>query len=60
MTKNQATLLREKLLAHRARLLEHAFQQVDADPLSWGWLHMVADVQAALQALDEAPGHPSP
>ncbi len=53
MTEGQAIALRERLLAHRARLLDHAAQQAEADPYSWGWLHMVADVQAALQALEE-------
>ena len=53
MTKDQATVLREKLLAHRDRLLEHAIQQAEADPHSLGWLRMVADVQAALRALEK-------
>ena len=60
MTKDQLTALRAELLTLRARLLDHAAQQADVDPHSWGWLHMVADVQLALQALDEAPGRPSP
>ena len=53
MTEDQETALREKLLSHRARLLDHAVQQVEADPHSWGWLRMLADVQAALAALEE-------
>jgi len=53
MTKNQATSLREKLRAHRARLLDFAAQQAEADPHSWGWLHMLGDVQLALQAVEE-------
>jgi hypothetical protein len=53
MTENEATVLREKLLAHRARLLDHAVQQADVDPHSWGWLHMLGDVQLALQAVEE-------
>ncbi len=53
MTKDQATALREKLLAHRARLLDHAAQQADVDPLSWSWLRMLGDAQAALAAVDE-------
>ena len=53
MTKDQATALREKLLAHRARLLNFAAQQIDADPNSWSWLRMVADVQAAITAIEE-------
>jgi hypothetical protein len=60
MTEDQATALRAQLLARRARLLDYAVQQADADPNSWGWLHMVADVQLALQALDEALRRPSP
>ena len=60
MTEKQATSLREKLLAHRARLLEHAAQQVDVDPLSLGWLRMVADVQAALAAIEAATEQPAP
>ncbi len=47
MTEDQATSLREKLLAHRARLLDHAVQQVDADPPEWGWIRMLGDVQLA-------------
>ncbi len=54
MIEGQAIALREKLLAHRARLLDHAVRQAEADPHSWGWLSMVADVQAALTALEEA------
>lgn len=53
MTEDQATALREKLLARRARLLDHAVQQVDADPNSFGWLSMLGDVQAALTAIEE-------
>ncbi len=53
MTENQFTAIREKLLAHRARLLNFAVRQVDADPLSWGWLRMLGDVQSAITALDE-------
>ena len=60
MTKDQATALREKLLARRARLLDHAVQQVEADPHSWGWLHMLGDVQCAIMALDETTGDPAP
>ena len=59
MTKDQATALREKLLAHRARMLDHAVQQVEADPNSWSWLRMVADVQSALTAVEEATGKPT-
>ena len=58
MTEDQTTSLREKLLAHRARLLDHAVQQADTDPNSWGWIRMLGDVQAALQALEEATGKP--
>ncbi len=53
MTENQATSLREKLLAHRSRLLDFGVQQLDAGPPSWDWLHMVAKVQAALTAIEE-------
>ncbi len=60
MTENQATALRDKLLAHRARLLDFAAQQVDADPNSLGWLRMHGDVQAALTAVEEATGEPTP
>ena len=60
MTEDQATALREKLLAHRARLLDHAARQVEADPNSLGWIRMLADAQLALQALDEAAGRPIP
>ena len=60
MTEDQATALRGQLLAHRARLLDHAIQQSDADPNSWGWLRMMADVQGALTALEEATGKPTP
>ena len=60
MTENQATSLCAQLLAHRARLLEHAVQQADVNPHSWGWLRMVADVQTALQALDEVTGKTTP
>ena len=60
MTETQATSLREKLLAHRARLLDHAVQQSDADPHSWGWLRMLGDVQAALTALEAATGETAP
>ncbi len=56
ITAAEAEALRDKLLTHRARLLDHAAQQADAGPLSLGWLHMVADVQAALTALEEATG----
>ena len=52
MTKDEATALREKLLAHRARLLDHAAQQAEADPNSLGWLRMLGDVQSALAALE--------
>ena len=54
MTKDQATALRAQLLAHRVRLLDHAALQAEADNLSLDWLHMVADVQAALTAVEEA------
>jgi len=54
MTKDQATALREKLLARRARLLDHAVQQVEAVPPSWDWLRMLGDVQAALTAVEAA------
>ena len=60
MTEDQATALRKRLLAHRARLLDHAVQQVDADPNSWSWLRMVADVQAVITALGEMTGDPAP
>ena len=60
MTEDQLTAIRAELLTLRARLLDHAAQQAKANPHSWGWLHMVADVQLALQALDEVPGRPSP
>ena len=53
MTENEATTLRDKLLAHRARLLDHADQQVDADPHTRGWLRMLGDVRLALTALEE-------
>ena len=53
MTEGQAIALREKLLARRTRLLDHAAQQAEADPASWGWLRMLGDVQAALTALKE-------
>ncbi len=53
MTENQATSLREKLINHRGRLLEHAVQQVEAATPSWGWLRMLADAQAAIAALEE-------
>ncbi len=58
MTEDREISLREKLLAHRARLLDFAAQQAEADPHSWGWLHMVADIQLALMALDETTGDP--
>jgi len=54
MTEGQAIALREKLLARRVRLLDFAAQQAEADPNSLGWLRMVADVQSALQAVEEA------
>ena len=60
MTEGQADSLREKLLAHRARLLEHAAQQAEADPHSFGWITMLGSVQLALQALDEATEIPTP
>jgi len=46
MTEEQALALRESLLAHRARLLEHADQQVDVDvdPHSLGWLNLLPDM----------------
>ncbi len=53
MTKDQATALRARLLAHRDRLLDHAAQQINADPNSWGWLRMLADVPAAITAVEE-------
>ncbi len=53
MTKDQAMALRERLLAHRAWLLDFAAQQSEADPHSWGWLSMLGDVQAALKAVEE-------
>ena len=56
MTKDQATALRAQLLAHRARLLDHAVQQLDVDPNSWAWLRMLGDLQAALMALEGATG----
>ena len=52
--------LREKLLAHRARLLDHAAQQAEADPNSWDWLNMLGDAQSALMALEEATGKTTP
>ena len=60
MTEDQAIVLRGKLLAHRARLLDHGAQQAGVDPHSLGWLHMVADVQAALTALEAATGETAP
>ncbi len=60
MTKDQATSLREKLLALRTRLLDHAAQEVDVNSYALGWLRMVADVQLALHALEEATGRPTP
>ena len=59
MTEDQATALRAQLLAHRARLLDFAVQQANVDPASWDWLHMVADVQSAITAIDEATGKPA-
>ena len=59
MTEDQATALRKRLLARRARLLEFAVQQVEADLPSWDWLRMVADAQLAIQALDEENGRTS-
>jgi hypothetical protein len=59
MTEEQALARRESLLAHRDRLLEHAVQQAEVDPHSLGWLRMVADVQLAFQALEEATGQSS-
>ena len=53
MTEDQTMMLRKRLLAHRSRLLDHAAQQVAADPPSWDWLNMLGDVQAALAALEE-------
>ena len=53
MTENATTVLRDKLLTHRALLLDHAAQQADVDPLSWSWLRMLGDAQAALAAVDE-------
>ncbi len=60
MTEDQATALRKRLLAHRARLLDHAVQQSDADPASWGWLRMPGDVQSAITALEAATGEFAP
>ena len=60
MTEDREKALRERLLAHRARLLEHAAQQADVDSHSWGWLRMLGDVQAALMAIEEATGEPTP
>ncbi len=60
MTKDQAASLREKLLARRARLLDHAVRQVEATAPSWDWLHMVADVQTALTAVEEETEEPTP
>ncbi len=60
MTEDQAIALRDKLLAHRARLLDHAAQQADVDPHSWGWLHMLGDVQLAITALEAATGETTP
>ena len=59
MTEDQATALRAQLLAHRARLLEHAAQQVNVDPHSWSWLRMLGDVQSALTALEETVEKPN-
>ena len=53
MTEDQAASLREKLLAHRAQLLDHAAQQVDVDPHSFGWITMLGSVQNALNAIDD-------
>ncbi len=53
MTENQATTLRAQLLARRCRLLDFAVQQANVDPASWDWLHMVADVQSAITAIEE-------
>ncbi len=58
MTADQATALREKLLAMRTQLLDYATQQAEVNPPSPGWLSMVADVQAALKAVEEAAGQP--
>ena len=60
MTEDQPIALREKLLAHRARLLDFAVQQTEADPHSLGWIRMLGDVQLALQAIDETAGRPIP
>ena len=60
MTENQLTALRENLIAHRTRLLDHAVQQADVDPNSWGWLNMLGNVQLALAALEETTGKPTP
>ena len=60
MTENQLSAFREKLLVHRARVLDPAAQQAEADPNSWAWLHMVADIQLALMALEAATGKPAP
>ena len=60
MTEDQAQVLRAQLLAHRARLLDHAVRQIEADPPSWDWLSMLGNVQAALTAVDEATGKPAP
>ncbi len=58
MTEDQATSLREKLLALRVRLLDHAVRQPEVDPLSSGWLSMVANVQAVLKAIEETARQP--
>jgi hypothetical protein len=60
MIERQAIALREKLRAHRSRLLDHAAQQVEANPPSWDWLRMLGDVQVALTALEEEAGKPAP
>ena len=60
MTKDQLTALRAELLTLRARLLDHAAQQVETAPHSWGCLHMLGDVQLAIMALDETTGEPTP
>ena len=52
MTEYQAVTLREKLLDHRARLLNFAARQVEVDPNSFGWITMLAHVHLALAALD--------
>ena len=54
MTGPQLMELRERLLTTRAKLLDYVADKADADMVEPGWLNMIAGVQAALQAVDEA------